>query len=101
MKISIYDICFNSKLQLFPSFTVSMWIMLDRVAVLLLMEVLDFLAWFYKAAWATGAKEQEDENHFCTDLIQMMRWSILRGLFQERHPLQAKSGKLFYLKISK
>ena len=100
MKISIYDICFNSKLQLFPSFTVSMWIMLDQVAVLLLMEVQDSLALFFKAVWDMGAKEQEDENHFCTDLIQMMRWSILRGLFQERHPLQVKSGKPFYLKIS-
>ena len=77
-----------------------MWIMLDRVAVLLLMEVQDSLALFFKVVWDMGAKEQEDENHFCTDLIQMMRWSILRGLFQERHPLQAKSGKPFYLKIS-
>ena len=87
-------ICFNTKIQFCPSFTVSMWIMLDRVAVLLLMEVQDSLALFFKAVWDMGAKEQEDENHFCTDLIQMMRWSILRDPFQERPPLQVKSGKL-------
>ena len=93
--------CLNTKLHFCLSFTVSMWIMLDQVAVLLLMEVQDFLASFYKAAWAMGAKELEDENHFCIDLIQMMKWSILRDPFQEPHPLQVKSGKPQYFKISK
>merc|ERR1719507_2190586 len=74
--------------------SLSMWIMLDQVAVLLLMEVQDFLASFYKAAWAMGAKELEDENHFCIDLIQMMKWSILRDPFQEPHPLQVKSATM-------
>ena len=107
MKITIYDIYFHINGIQMPdssflfvrnsnfliSFTVSMWIMLDQVAALLLMEVQDSLASFYKAAWAMGAKEQEDENHFCIDLTQMMRWSILRGPFQEPRPLQVKSGK--------
>ena len=70
-----------------------MWIMLDQVAALLLMEAQGSLVLFYKAAWAMGAKEQEDENRFCIDRIQMMRWSILRDPFQEHPPLQVKLGK--------
>ena len=57
------------------------------------MEVQDSLASSFKVAWAMGAKEREDENHFCIDLIQMMRWSILRDPFQERPPSQVKLGK--------